>query len=229
MAGFDPTRPGLLVLYTQGNPTLEIAADPKHGSLVTELSFRRKVGKPEVLVDLDSVLQTAVAKVEKVSYDLRRKSLRLTTENSELFIVFPDPAQEEVAPVRSLVVKSKSGAVIAISNIRVGGERSSALGHDKAEFDKLGVPTRVLGEKEAPTVPLFVPPTFGRDQREQQGIEKVRTLFPSLPKPTAPATRPVNEVRAATEPLIDGKSSHYRLEEVDLAPVTQVLTERSFA
>lgn len=142
MAGFDTSDPGRLVLYPEGNPTLEIAADPKKGSFVTELSFRRNAEEPKVPVDLDSVLQTALAKVEKVSYDLRRNTLRLTTEKSELLIVFPDAEQERMTPVRSLIVKSNAGAVIAISSVRVGGERSSVLGHDKAAFEKLGVPTR---------------------------------------------------------------------------------------
>ena len=201
MAGFDPTDPGSLVIYPEGNPTLKIMADPTNGNFETELSFSRNAEKPVVLVDLDSVLQTALVKIERASYDLRRKALHLTTKSSELLAVFPDDEQDRTTPVRSLVVKSRAGVLIAVSNVRVGGERSPLFGHDRAAFERLGVPTRVLGEREAPTVPLFVPPSFGSDERERRGIERVRTLFPDVSKLIfRPPARP-------TPPGVSGKES----------------------
>lgn len=183
MAGFDLTDPGRLMLYGTGAPKFVLTLGEEKDNLDLEFSFLRNAEAPEVLVDLEALVRGALENAERATYDRKRKRVHLATRKADILIALPLKEDEKEFGISDLVVKSKAGLVLAMSDIRTGGERSAILGREKAAFERLGLPTRTVGEKEAPRVPLFVPTGFGRRGKEQEAIKRLRTLFPALPGP----------------------------------------------
>ena len=197
-AGFSPTVPGRLIVCTRGAPTITLGGDEADGDFDVELSFSGKAEQAKVAVDLRSVIRTAAAKLLEARYDEKANALHLTTPNGDIWLPLVDERERDPFPIAGLIVRNRKGFSISVSNLTRQPRWPELLSISKAGIEKLGLPMHVLGEKEAPLVPLFVPPAFGRTEKERQASDRFRTLFPSL---AAPATRPTDP--ATTTPVRD--------------------------
>ena len=157
---------------------------------------------------MEQVLQAALSKLELATFDPRRKLLKLSTEKSITGVFLPLDDGQPDAPLRGIVIRSKGGPAIALSNIRLK-ERSSILGLDKAAFEKLGLPLRLADDNDPPKFPLLVPPAFGEHEKEKLGVERLIKLFPNVKydpavTPASPLDREADDLQKASldAPLI---------------------------
>ena len=204
LVGFDPTEPGRLLVYGDGGaPSVWLGVDAASKKFRSELSYRSKVQSAAVDVDVQPVLAAAIANLELATFDPRRRVVKLSTRNSIVGVFLPPDGEDAAAdaPLRGLIPRSKGGPGVALSNVRTR-ERSSILGRARVEFERLGIPVRVADDKAPPKFPLFVPPAFGRNDKEKQGIERMIKVFPDVRfepavTPSSPLDRDVDDVLKA--------------------------------
>ena len=201
-AGFSPTAPGRLIVCTRGAPAITLAGDEADGHFNIDLSFSGKAEQARVAVDLRSVIRTAAAKLLEARYDEKSNALHLTTPNGDIWLPLVDEREREPFPITGLIVRNRKGFSISVSDLTRQPRWPELLSIRKAGIEGLGLPMHVLGEKEAPLVPLFVPSAFRRTEKERRASDRFRTLFPSLPAPNAAPATP-RAGGAATAPARD--------------------------
>ena len=178
MAGFDPAEPGRLILSGTGAPHFRLALGEEGDNVDVQLSFDRDLTRPQFRLELAPLLRGALENAKRMDFDREKRIARFATGRSSILVVLAREGGTARFRVNGLVVKSRAGHALSLSNVRVGGKRSTILGVSKEDFLRLGLPTRVVEGEERPQVPLFVPPHFDDDEDSRRAIERVRGLFP---------------------------------------------------
>ena len=180
MAGFDLAEPGTLILSGKGAPRFEFSLGEEGDNVDVELSFARNLERPQLRLELGPFLRAALENAKRMDFNADRRMARFATEKSSMLVVLSPEGEAARFGVSGVIMKTRPGLALSLSNVRVGGKRSAILGLKMNDFLRLGLPTRVAGNDDEPKVPLFVPPTFEKHAVERRAAEGLRELFPRI-------------------------------------------------
>lgn len=137
----------------------------------------RNLEEPEVFVDLRSLLEASLKNFEAAEYDEATRTVHLKTHRANVWVTLaPDRSADDFAVSRFLM-RGQQGALIELSDVRLGPQVEGQLRLENRAVEELDVPLRTLGPEIGQSILLVAPANLGQKAQERHAAEQLGSLF----------------------------------------------------
>jgi len=173
----DDRRPGGLMCFEGGNMTLDMGGTSNGTRFAFKFGYSRESEKPEVMLHAAMAFNPELS-TKKPTFDSKSRELVVFRDDSKITVQLVAENDPEPFGIAKLMVdNAKSGRKLVCSNVRLNSRpQRNILGIGRADFEKLGLPVRVVTEWNPGTRPL-VRRDFPKNELERKAADRLRTLF----------------------------------------------------
>jgi hypothetical protein len=188
--GVDFDRPGGLMLYDGGDPTMTLASAADGSGVDLDVSFTASGRRRRIIVDVASLLRAVLPKTLAATVG-KDGSLSLKSERSRITLSPPDVTDKSGFGVGSVSIRTAKGMELTVEGFSADAEKSprGMIGMNRNSIEALGLPIRVLTLDGAPLpANLLAPAGFSHAQGERKAAEKLQSLFARSATAPIPST-----------------------------------------
>jgi hypothetical protein len=178
---FDPAEPGRIIYMTHGAPEFVFTVGDAGPDL--QMRYARDLREAHINIDARSILEGAIKRAAKVTYDADAAKVTLQTVHSTVRASLSTATVcVSSIHIEEFSIQSDNGEIGVQSLPISAGE--AALKADFHTFQALGIPMRAMNEGAVLTDRLLVPPKgFPRSDAEKQAAKTLLAMLPSTTQP----------------------------------------------